>query len=411
MKLSSAIVIVSSIVVSSSLVREAQAELPTLGEIVAQARARGPEATLAQAEIGVAKSYAVGARAASLLNPTLEVFADRGQHTTGSAQVIANLYLPVEIHGQRRKRLDEADAFLAWKGSEVARGGAAAIGEAVDAYGEVLVLAARLREASAGERIAREEARYVEARLAAADATALDVAIARGEVARWVQTRSEVEVALATARGRLAAAIGASTVDTPAATQTADLPALRFADADVLIAHLQMNSPIVAAPKKEAEYFASSRKRWDTEKYAPLTFVLIGGRGDMGEARYGLGLSWTLPLTRTNQGEIARADAESDRALTTASIVGDAMMARARGYFEAYTLARKALAEIDASAIPAAEAVVAAANGAFEAGKADLARVFLARRDLATARERRLALAYDGWHAYANMAALLGGLP
>jgi outer membrane protein, heavy metal efflux system len=393
------------------LTRTALADLPALTDVVIAARTRGPEATMTKASIGVAKSYKVGAGVSSLYNPTLEIFADRGKYTEGGAQVIANLYLPVEISGQRSKRLDEADAFLAWKGAEADRGAATAIGEAVDAYGEMLVQSARLREAVIGEKTADEEAKYVEARLAAGDATALDTAIARGEVARWLQTRSEVEVALALARGRLASAIGAPTVDLPGPKQTADLPALRFATAEDLVAELRKASPVLKAPAFEAQYFASSRKRWDVEKYSPFTFVLIGGRGDLGETRYGLGIAWTLPLVRTNEGEVARATAESERALTAGVIVETAMTARARGYFDAYTKARKALADIDAAAIPAAEAVVAAATGAFEAGKIDLARVFLARRDLATARERRLALAFDGWHAYANMSALLGGLP
>ncbi|MEO7093125.1 MAG: TolC family protein, partial [Polyangiales bacterium] len=349
-----------------------RADLPPLATVVTQARGRGPAASLAKAEIGIAKAYKVGAGVSSLYNPTLEIFADRGKYTEGGAQVIANLYLPVELNGQRSKRLDEAEAFLTWKGVEAERGAATAIGEAVDAYGELLVEGARLRIAILGEKTAQDEANYVKARLDAGDSTVLDFAIARGEVARWLQTRSEIEVAIELSRSRLAAAIGAPKMDLPGPSQNPDLPALRFASADALVAELRKSSPTVKAPAFEAQYFASSRKRWGAEKYAPFSFVLIGGRGDLGETRYGLGVAWTFPLARSNEGEIARAEAESDRALTTASIVESAMMARARGYFDAYVRARKALVEIDASAIPAAEAVVESATASFVAGKTDL---------------------------------------
>jgi len=389
---------------------ESRAEFPTLTKVVENARTKGPMTVIAAADLKVSGSTKHAAGLPPLTNPYLELIVDRGKYTQ-DVTINAQLFLPLELAGQRGKRLEEVDAMVKWKSTAKEGAASAAVGEAVTAYGETLIASTRLSEAVAGEKIAREEAAYVAGRLAVNDATAVDKALADGEIARWLQSKSEAELALALAKARLAIAIGEPTVDSPNESDVAGLPALRWKDGDALAKHLKAKSPALIAPTLEAEFYNASKEKWEAEKYTPVNLILTAGRGDLGEIRYGAGLAWTFPVFRKNQAEIAKADAEKGRALSAREVIANAIDARARGLFAAYTVARSALTTSDTVAIPAAQAVVDSSMAAWKAGKLELTRVFLARRDLATARSRRLDMIAVGYRTYGELAGLLGELP
>jgi outer membrane protein, heavy metal efflux system len=402
----------SVVIVVASLAASATAHaFPTLKEAIERSRTKGPASLIAAADIRVAGATRYGAGLPPLTNPYLEVFVDRTKETSGLAAVQANLWLPVELSGQRGKRLAEVDALVAWKTTAKAAAQSNAVGEAVAAYGEILVAAARKLHATEGEKIAREEAAYVNGRFDAKDATIVDKAQAEGEVGRWLQMKAEADLAYALAKARLAIAIGEPNLDDPKGDLSVELPALRFKDSDALSKHLVDNSPALKQYSLEATYFGAAKEKWEADKYVPVNFILSAGRTDMGDLRLGGGLSWTFPVLRKNQSEIARAEADADRAKGNYEITKAAIMARAKGFFVAYDVARKAISTIDTIAVPAAQAVVDASVQSWKAGKTEQTRVFLARRDLATARERRLEIAAIGWRAYGDLAGLVGDTP
>jgi cobalt-zinc-cadmium efflux system outer membrane protein len=386
------------------------AAFPTLEGTVARARERGPAARLAAAELKVAGSTRHAAGLPPLTNPYLEVFVDRAT-THGPATVQGNLWLPIELSGQGSARVGEVDALVAWKTSALSAAAADAVGEAVSAWGEVIVARARQKHAAAGEAIAKEEAAYVNARFEAKDATAADLALAKGEVARWIQSKAEADVAYAVARARLSIAIGDPDLEDPTTDHAVSLPVLRWKDGDALAKHLAVASPVLKAGSLEAAAFLASKKKWEREAWAPVNVIVSLGRSDAGDIRVGGGLAWTFPVLRKNQGEIARAEADAERAEQARAIMAATIAARAKGFVAAYDVARKALQTIDEIAIPASESVVDASLAAWKAGKLDPSRVFLARRDLALARDRRLDLAAAAFRAYAELASLLGDLP
>lgn len=389
----------------------ARAEFPTLPQVIERARTRGPASLVAAADVRVAGATRYAAGLPPMTNPYLEVFVDRGKNTQGFATVQANLWLPVELSGVRGKRIAEVDAMVQWK--QIARSAAQAnaVGEAVTAYGELMVAAARRRHAADGEKVAREEAAYVLGRFQAKDATEVDRAQAEGEVARWLQMKSEAELSFALAKARLAIATGDPNLEDPKADASFDLPALKSKDAEALAQYLLDNSPAVKQHALEADYFAKSKDKWEADKYPPVNFIITAGRGEAGDVRFGGGLSWTFPVLRRNQSEIARADADADRAKGNLEIAKASVLARSKGFFLAYDVARKAVSTIDSIAIPAAQAVVDASVAAWKAGKVEQSRVFLARRDLATARDRRLDIIAAGWRAYGDLAGLVGEMP
>lgn len=383
---------------------------PTLAQAVDRARTKGPAARLAAAEVRVASSTKHAAGLPPLTNPYLEVFVDRAT-THGPATVQGNLWLPIELSGQRDARVGEVEALVKWKSMALTAAAADAVGEATAAWGEVIVAHARRRHAAAGEAIAKEEAAYMSARLEAKDATLADVALAKGEVARWLQAKAEADVAYAIAKARLSVAIGDPDLEDPTTAIHVELPALRWKDGDAMAKHLAEASPVLKAGALEAAAFLASKDRWEREKWAPVNLILSVGRSEMGDMRLGGGVAWTFPVLRKNQAETAKAQAEADRAENARVIMAATIAARAKGFYAAYDMARKALATIDDVAIPASESVVEASLAAWRAGKLDPSRVFLARRDLATARDRRLDLATAAFRAYAELSSLLGELP
>lgn len=387
------------------------APLPTATEVARKAREKGPLTLLAAAEVKLAGSQKAAAGLPPLTNPYLEVFVDRSKDTSGVAAVQANLWLPIELAGQRDKRLAEIDGLVAWKKTARAAAAAAAVGEAVTAWGELAIALAHRKEALAGEKIAREESAYVKGRLEAKDATAVDAAVAEGEVARWVQSKVEADITVSTAKARLSIAIGEPTLEAPDDAPVIELPPLPWKDDAALVAKLDASSPVLLAAEQEATFFLASKDRWEVEKYAPVNLILSAGRTDLGAFKYGVGLAWSFPVLRKNQAEIARADAEADRAKAAKLIATTALHARAKGAFAAYTAARTALDTVDTLALPAAQAVVDASVTAWKAGKLEATRVFLARRDLATARARRLDVAAIGYRAYGELAGLIGEVP
>src|SRR6185369_10291112 len=75
-------------------------------------------------------------------------------------------------------------------------------------------------------------------------------------------------------------------------------------------------TPHSQALRAEASFYSSAADRLAREGQSPLSLGLVAGRGDFGETRLGGGLAYAFPVFRANRAERARANAESQRALT-----------------------------------------------------------------------------------------------
>ncbi len=401
---------VAVVLFATLLTRSSWAEWPSLPQVFDAARVRSLDVREAVGDVGVARGAQVGARESSLQNPYLEIIADRGRFTE-DVQVQAQLFLPVELGGQRGARMEEADALLAWRLRGRDQAEARVVGASLAAYGDALVARAREILATRALELAREEANYSAARLEVGDTTAADRSLAEAEVARWSQGKSEASLALVEARVNLEALLGGEHYDDPPPDATPDPPKLRVTSPEVFTHKVLTAAPVLRALTAEAQFWDAQRERAERDKSPPLSLVLAGGRGDLGEARLGGGLAWSFPILRRNRGEIAKAAAEGDRARDVLGISRRIYETRASHLVESYRLIVDAIQKLDADGIPAAERVVDATIAGVKAGKVDLLRVYIARRDLAAARTRRLDLVATAFHLYGTMAALTGELP
>jgi outer membrane protein, heavy metal efflux system len=389
----------------------AYAAFPTLEESIARGRANALVVVEARGQVAIATSTMVGARIAPLSNPYLEVQADRGRFSEDVA-INGMLFLPIELHGQRGARIDESHRLTRLKQEEFAFAQASVAGDVAVAYGDVLVSSARLADASRAEQSARSEASYFASRLAMGDVTVFEKNLSEAELARWAQNRAEATIRLIEARAQLAQLMGVADLDAPAAEDTMPVPPTLHAQwTPASLAQLVEGSPMLRALAAEATFWDASRERLSSEKNVPINLIVNGGRGEAGEFRAGGGLSWTLPILRRNQGEIARADAEKIRVTALRDTAKNVVLSRAKAAYNTFVTSIQAVAEQDGTGIPATMRVVDAADALYKAGKGELLRVLIARRDLALARARRLDLVVIAWRAYGVLAALKGDLP
>lgn len=190
-----------------------------------------------------------------------------------------------------------------------------------------------------------------------------------------------------------------------------DPPVLRASSFEAYLETMIAQSPTLKALDREARHFELQAERAEAERSLPVSLVIMGGRGELGEARVGGGLAWTFPTLRRNEGEIARARAEEARARMLRPSVAHTLQSQAQAAYAEYWASRRAVDALDRVGIPASVRVVDATLESFRAGKLELVRVLNARRDLSGARGRRLDLLSTAWRAYGDLAALRGEQP
>ncbi|MCC6649220.1 MAG: TolC family protein [Polyangiaceae bacterium] len=383
--------------------------VPELSRVLSMARERAPSIARARGETRVARAGYEGARLSQLTNPYLEVQAQHGRGgATRDVQVQASLWVPVEVSGQRGRRIAEVDAHVALADEALAAVRASAMADAVRAYGEVATGEARVKALEAAVTVSKEQAHIFEERVAVHDSTVADLHLANLEVARNTVELIEARADLSRALAELARATGVAeyrpteglSLRPPAAPQRG--PQIERALA---------GSPMVTVLDREAIYFSRVRDRQAREAQVPLNLILIGGRGDLGETRLGLGMSWTLPTFRVNQTERARAEADRLRAVSERDARRRSIEASLRGISAQRAELGKAIEVMSGAGVRAAEESVEAAAALHRAGKGEVLRVFSARRDLVHARTRVAELALKEWQLAADAVLLTGEAP
>ncbi len=382
-------------------------DFPSLSTALASARERGPTVVVSRGALGVARASRVGAGLIPIGNPYMEVVANQGTRgVTQDVSFSATMWLPLELWGQRRGRINEAEARASWAGasSTVVRTAAASV--AMQAYGSAVVEAERAKLLAQILETARGEATLYQERMKAGDATAQDAALAAVEVARNAVALAECRADLQRALTDLARVMGVEVVHEPGATTTLRPPSTEWAEQNA--GELAATSPSVNALQREANYLDRTRLRYAAEARLPVSLMLATGRGDLGEWRFGGGLAFTLPFLRSNQGEQALARAERDRAVAETSAQRRSTTAALKGLVREHRQVAEALAEYDRSLEPAGQASLDAAIAMQKAGKGEFLRVLTARRDLALLRTRRLDMIRREWTIASQLLGLTG---
>ena len=382
--------------------------VPSLKEVLEKAEKRAPQVRLGTAALQVSRTEYASARRPPLGNPYFEVLGQHGSNgATQGLNIGAQLWLPIELVGQRGKRIEEADAYVDLHQRTLNQAQASALGETVHAYGAALVAGARVRVLEDVVRMSKTTAELYEARLEAGDAILRDATIARVEHAKN-------QVLIQDAYGQLAIALaelGRLTGERygSVAAEVVGPPALKMDE--YLTRSGAKVAPAVASAEAEAKYYESQRARLKRESWGNFQLMLMGGRGDLGETRLGAGVAYEVPAFRRNQGESARAEAERLRAQTERSIRESYIDARIAGIVQQFRQLQKAHEVISDVALPAANNAVNASQATLRAGKEDWFIVLMTRRDLAMLKLQNLDLIERQWLLLGELVHLTGELP
>lgn len=363
------------------------AEKPlTLTRVIELASEAAPEVRLAASRVAVEEAKLAGADVRALENPRLGLFAGPRSGDGTSADLAAELEVPVELGQRREKRVDLARAGIRREtlaAGEARRGGVAA---AVSAYYRVLHAEEQLALGRARGALAAELADIARRRHAAGDVARFEVNLAQTEL---VRAESEVAAAtgkIAAARGALARALGL-----PSAAELAVAGNIRdrgVFDAAIARPAPESRSDLLAA---EAEVKAAGAAvRLAEADTRPDLALHLSVKREGGENVALAGVSVALPFFNPRTAQVREARVQQERARTAAKIARNTLAAEVEGARGAYAAAVQAASRMETDGIPLQEENEALANESYRAGKINLSTLLQLRRDALETRQEYL---------------------
>lgn len=404
--------IIVALVTSSALggPAPAAAEPPqfTLAQALELARARNPGLVAAREAVAEARGGVTAARLPLQDNPEIEASAgprSAAESDPASTDSEVGLEQRLEIGGQRRHRIERADAAVA-AAQAAADDAARELDLAVaEAFYQALAARQGVELLERNEALAAGLEDLARRRLELGEGTQLElntVRIRRAEAARRLAAgRAE----LATARVSLAELLAAPPGETP--EPAGDLPdGAEVAGEMELVARAAESRPDLLAEKQKVERERAAVALADAEAVPDLTLAFSYGRDDRQDVARG-GFRIPLPFVQRNQGE-----RESARAALRASEASLeqrrlAVAADVRRAFQAYEAALAASQIYDAGVLAAQGESLELLEKGYAAGEIDYTELVViqrelldgrlgaleARRDLALATARLLAAA------------------
>jgi cobalt-zinc-cadmium efflux system outer membrane protein len=274
------------------------------------------------------------------------------------------------------------------------------------AYADVLLAKGRLRVAEEAVRIRGEILRLAEARLKAGDVSAQEVATARIDSLQAQQdaARAGYDVPLAEERLRNLLAIGEDR--TPLQLDPAAPPTRPELDVEALAAEATASRPDALAAAQNA---AAAAERL---RLARLSWVRVLGIGDATSGReshvFSPAVRFTVPIFNWNEGNIARAEAEWDRAERQRRTVHNQIVLDVRQAHLRHTQARAELEVLEDKVRPEAEAAIRRAEAAYREGDTPYVVVLQTTQQLLATLLRREVLHADLRRAWADLERSVG---
>lgn len=348
----------------------------TFDDVVALARSQAPVVRMADADVNVERGRRAGARVLSADNPVLSggLGSRWGDERTTDRDL--TLSVPIELGGQRGKRIAAADADVRLANERTGEVRRRAAGQAAEAYFAVLFARGTLALARERQELAERLVQTARARKDAGDAAEFEVNLARGELSRARSGVASAQRRVASARTQLATVLGLGSMQ--GATVTGALDDRGFVALDIS-AQVDGRTDVRAARARVSA--ASARVTLaDTKRWPALSFQLGYAREESADIAFG-GLAITLPLFDRGQGERAEARAQRHRAELEVELTERAASAQIEGAREAYVAAVAAVEEMKDTALPLAIENERMARESYAAGKLELPAMLVVQRE------------------------------
>ena len=384
----------------------------SLKQAVARALERNPLVVESTLESRRAQGAADGVAGILADNPVIGaeggVRRDKGWY--GSQPSLAvRVEQPLDLFGQAGTRRQAAGDVVAWSKARLALARAE-----IAARTQVVYLAAQV----AGARVALDQERLATARQTA-EALQMRVRLGASSDIDWRMALAEV----GRAEGALQGAQALTTRTLLVLKEVLELPAhaaalpsdalapppttlpARSGQEDLLAHHLS-----VQAVHKRQLAIDSEIARLERERLPRLSFGLAAERPSNEERFVGLAFSFSPALWRRNQGPLAEAHVERERADFERTTTLAGLQRRWAALGEEQALRLQELKAVE-STLENEEAIRTLVRAGWQAGKFDFLRVLLAERSVADTKQARLDLWAELWTNVIEMNRLLGQEP
>lgn len=235
------------------------------------------------------------------------------------------------------------------------------------AYADVVLARERVRVAKEGVNLRGQIATFAEKRFKAGDASEQEAATGKIDAAQAEQDATRIGYDLPVLEERLRNLMGIGPLRGPLPLDPSPLPPCQKFDPDALT-HEAMGSRPDALVAAEAVAAAEARLR-----FAKLGWVRLLGIADATSGRatgheFGPALRFTVPLFNWNQGIIARADAELERAVRNQKTVAYQIILDVQRAYLQYQQACAELEVLRSKVKPEVEGVVRRAQASYREG-------------------------------------------
>ena len=378
----------------------AQAQSPSQGissdELIRRALASNAELAAARLDIERARARLRQSKLRS--NPTVEFEQTTGELTgsEGERETSIGFSLPLEINGERQKRIDLARAELEAAEAEVADRERRFVAEVRAAYAEALAAIRELEITEGLNNLDVQTARIVEARVTEGESAPIELNLLQSEIDRLKSRRAIVEgrlqatiIKLKSLAGispdgmlRLREELIAPALYKPPASLEASLdialkmrPDLRLArltekvaEAGLEMARAQARPDVTAFTK-----YSTNRSAFDNTP--------IGVLRDKDRV-LSVGLSVSIPLFNRNQGAKAEAATAITQAQRRREFVEQIVRAEVASAYARYEAAQSALAIFEQGVLARSTQNIQAMRGAYELGAFRMTELLAEQRRL-----------------------------
>jgi cobalt-zinc-cadmium efflux system outer membrane protein len=355
----------------------------TQEEAVAVALWNSPSFLATLSDLGLARADL--AAAGLLRNPVLSLL-----FPIGPKQLEFTLQYPLEVLWQRPSRIEAARFNAQAVGERLVWDALSLVAQVRSAHADAITADRRLALAVQNAELTRRLADITDARLRAGDISELEARAPRSDASRSDAVRRATEHDRDLTRLTLAALLG---LDRPPG-QLTPLVSAAYDSAPCTIDDGRLKEALASRPDVRAAELmietATARARWERSRVFTLIGVLdANGQGDEG-FEIGPGLNGELPIFDRNQGGIARATVEIERAsrlyaAARAHVITDVRSADVR-----VTQAQQALDAWTTDIVPSLETEQRQAESAYQAGEIPLFNVLDVSRRLVDGRMRQL---------------------
>lgn len=389
-------------------------------ELIRHALASNAE--LAAARLDIERARARLGQAGLRSNPTVEFENTTGKFSAGERETSIGFSLPLEISGQRQKRIDLAQAELEAAEAEVADRERRFIAELRAAYAEAMAATRELEITEGLNNLDVQTARIVEARVTEGESAPIELNLLRAEVDRLKSRRAIVEGRLQASLLRLKTLAGISpdgplrlredliapALYKPPASLEASLDIALRARPDLRLARLteRVTEAGLELARAQARPDVTAFTRYSTNR-STFDNTPIGVLRDK-DRSLSFGVSVSIPLFNRNQGAKAEAAAAITQAQRRREYVEQVVRAEVASAYARYEAAQSALAIFEQGVLARSTKNIQAMRGAYELGAFRMTELLAEQRRLLDSEREYTEALTEKYKALADLLSAMG---